>query len=182
MGSSTRPSRSCVSAVLLAAAVVGAAVLSASTSRVRLILTLVVPWVAAGLSFDDSSTSAATLALLIAGAVYAWAVSLIWPEREEHGRADASPPGARVMLEYGIRLGLAAAIAYWVTRSLELDHVGWAPAACLLVARPEHDFLQSRGIARVLAVITGAAAAAVVVHQRSGSYSLCRLGTSGAHC
>jgi len=31
----------------------------------------------------------------------------------------------------------------------ELDHPGWAPAACLLVARPQLDLLQSRGIGRV---------------------------------
>jgi uncharacterized membrane protein YccC len=66
-------------------------------------------------------------------------------------------------LGYGLRLGAAAAIAYLITGTLGYDHPGWAPAACLLVARPELDLLQSRGITRVVAVIVGAIAAGLVV-------------------
>jgi len=67
------------------------------------------------------------------------------------------------MVGYGIRLGLAAALAYLVAVALDLDHAGWAPAACLLVARPQVDLLESRGVGRVAAVSVGALAAGFVV-------------------
>jgi uncharacterized membrane protein YccC len=67
------------------------------------------------------------------------------------------------MLDYGIRLGLAAALASLVAVGLDLDHAGWAAAACLLVARPQVDLLRSRGVGRVLAVCVGALVAAGVL-------------------
>jgi uncharacterized membrane protein YccC len=67
------------------------------------------------------------------------------------------------MLGYGLRLGVASALAYLVAALLDLDHAGWAAAACLLVARPQVDLLKSRGLGRVLAVTIGALAAVLVL-------------------
>jgi uncharacterized membrane protein YccC len=67
------------------------------------------------------------------------------------------------MLDYGIRMGVAAAVVYLIAAGLGLDHPGWAPAACLLVARPQLDLLQSRGVGRVLSVAVGAVAGALLV-------------------
>jgi hypothetical protein len=152
-----------VTAVLLLLAVAGAAVLSSVAPRGQLILSLGVPLVAAGLSYDDFAKSAGAALLLVAGSAYAWLVSLAWPEREAPARPDRALPGHRVMLDYGIRLGLAAALAYLVAVGLDLDHAGWAAAACLLVARPQVDLLRSRGVGRVLAVCVGALVAAGVL-------------------
>lgn len=68
------------------------------------------------------------------------------------------------MAWYGLRLGLAAAIAHLTAVASGLDHPGWAPAACLLVARPQLDLLQSRGVGRVVSVLVGASFAGVVLH------------------
>jgi uncharacterized membrane protein YccC len=74
------------------------------------------------------------------------------------------------MLDYGIRMGVAAAIVYAIAAGLDLDHPGWAPAACLLVARPQLDLLQSRGVGRVLSVTVGALAAALLLLADPANY------------
>jgi uncharacterized membrane protein YccC len=66
------------------------------------------------------------------------------------------------MLGYGLRMGAAAALAYLAAALLQLDHPGWAPAACLLVARPQVDLLQTRGRA-ASSVTAGALAGAVLL-------------------
>jgi hypothetical protein len=147
-------------AVLLVAAVVGAALLASIVPAGRLVLSLCVPLVAAGLSYTDYRSSAATFLLMSLGAAYAWLVALLWPVRSATERPSDPLPPRRAMLDYGLRMGIAAAIVYAVALSLELDHPGWAPAACLLVARPQLDLLQSRGIGRLISVIVGAVAAA----------------------
>src|SRR5262249_28732257 len=116
-----------------------------------------------GLSFDDVSTAAEACLLLVAGSTYAWLVSLLWPERDAAARAASPAPDRRSMLGYGLLLGVAAAIGYLIASGLELDHPGWAPAACLLVARPQLDLMQLRGVGRVVAVLVGATAAALVL-------------------
>src|SRR5262249_28719304 len=52
------------------------------------------------------------------------------------------------------------------------DHPGWAPGACLLVARPQLDLLQSRGIGRVLSVTAGAVAAAILLRTDPSNFVL----------
>jgi uncharacterized membrane protein YccC len=67
------------------------------------------------------------------------------------------------MVDYGVRMGLGAALVYLLAASLGLDHPGWAPAACLLVARPQLDLLRSRGVGRVVSVTVGALAAVLLL-------------------
>ena len=151
-------------ALLLIATVLGAALLASTAPAGRLVLTVCAPLVGAGLSYDDWATSASTLLLLVAGAVYAWLVALLWPTHAAPERPSPPLPARAAMIDYGLRLGVAAAIVYVISAGLGLDHPGWAPAACLLVARPQLDLLQSRGVARVLSVIMGALAAGLLLH------------------
>jgi uncharacterized membrane protein YccC len=73
------------------------------------------------------------------------------------------------MLRYGLSLGVGAAIAYLIAVTLQVDHPGWAPAACLLVARPAAGLLKTRAVGRIIAVTVGAfVAAALVAAQLSG--------------
>lgn len=169
-------------ALLLAATVVAAAYLTTRVRAAQVLLVLGAPLVAAGLSYDDYASSFSTFLLLSLGAAYAWLVSLAWPEREAVARPEAHLPLRRPMLDYGIRMGTAAGIAYLVTSGLGLDHPGWAPAACLLVARPQLDLLQSRGVGRVLAVIVGATAAALTLQADpvNALYALAALTILGA--
>lgn len=146
-------------AVLLAAAVVAAALTASMAPAGRIVLSLCAPLIAVGLSSSDYASSFATFALLTAGAAFAWLVALWWPDRAAPERPQTPLPPRRQMLGYGARMGVAAAITYVIAASLRLDHPGWAPAACLLVARPQLDLLQRRGVGRVLSVIVGALAA-----------------------
>jgi hypothetical protein len=148
-------------AIALGVLVVVAAAATRVVPSARIILTLGVPLLAAGLSYDDLATSALAFVLLSVGAAYAWLVALVLPPRDAEHRA--APP-APATLGYGIRLGAAAAIAYVITGTLGVDHPGWAPAACLLVARPQLDLLQTRGVSRVAAVFIGATAAGLAVN------------------
>jgi hypothetical protein len=106
--------------------------------------------IGAGLSYDDYAASASAFLLLTIGAAYAWLVSLFWPQRDAPPRPPPDRPPLRAMVWYGTRIGIAATIGYAAASALDLDHLGWAPAACLLVARPQLDLLQSRGVGRVL--------------------------------
>ncbi|MGD9527015.1 FUSC family protein [Pseudonocardia sp.] len=156
--------------VLLGAAVVGAALLACVLPAGRLVLVLCAPLVGAGLSYTDYASSAASFLLLSAGAAYAWLVALLWPPGSAPERKQAPLPSRPAMLDYGIRMGVAAAIVYAIAASLDLDHPGWAPAACLLVARPQLDLLQSRGVGRVLSVAVGAGAAALLLWADPADY------------
>lgn len=150
-------------ALALAAAVVGAAVLASSSAFGVVVLSLCAPLVAAGLSFTEYAASAQTFLLLSLGAAYAWLVSLFWPTGASAPRPPRALPPRSAMIGYGIRMGAAAAIGYLIASWLSLDHPGWAPAACLLVARPQLDLLQSRGVGRLLSVVAGAAAASLLL-------------------
>ncbi len=150
-------------AVLLAATVAAAALTASMASAGRVVLALCAPMVGVGLSYGDYAESIATFALLTAGAAFAWVVALCWPERAAPERPQTPLPPRHAMLGYGARMGVAAALTYAIAASLGLDHPGWAPAACLLVARPQLDLLQQRGVARVLSVTVGALAAVLLL-------------------
>lgn len=138
----------------------------------RLALVLALPLVGVGLSFEGDLRNALGLAVIMTvGAVYAWAVSLIWPERRAPlPTAEGATPGHG----YGLRLGLAGGTAAALGFVLELDHLGWPCAAALLVMRPSSEMTQLRSLGRVASVIVGAATAVAFVEQapRAVGYAL----------
>ena len=150
-------------AVLLVGAVVGAALVASVLPSGRLVLTLCAPLVAAGMSYSDLSTALGSFLLLSAGAAYAFVVSLLWPPRVAPVRATLPLPGRAEMLRYGFRIGSAAGIAFLIAAGLRYDHPGWAPAACLLVARPQVDLLRLRGLGRIVSVAVGALVAELAI-------------------
>ena len=123
-----------------------------------LAMNLGLPMVAIGFSFrDDPSAAFAAAGLMVAGSVYGFVVSLLWPE---HPSATASAPAAALpTLDYGIRLGLAGATAAAIGFALDLDHVGWPCGAALLVMRPFEDMQRLRSAGRLASVALGAATA-----------------------
>lgn len=137
---------------------VGTAALAAR-SRIGLIaMTLSLPMVGIGLSYDGLSEAAAVSGLIVAGSVGAFLISMLWPARAPASEARApAPPGPT--LGYGVRLGAAGATAAAIGFPLDFDHVGWACAAALLVMRPAAEMQQLRSAGRVLAVAAGALAA-----------------------
>jgi len=140
----------------------GAAVLSARVRIGSLLTMLAVPMVGAGLSFEGDVAAALELAGLMAlGAVYGWLLCLCWPDQEAEVQA-AALPGRATMIEYGVRFGLAGATCAGLGYVLDLDHKGWATAACLLVMRPSSEMTRLRGVGRALSVTVGALAASVL--------------------
>ncbi len=145
---------------------VGAAQLAARRPFGIYVMSLCVPLVGAGLSYDDVGTAAALSLTFVTGAAYSWLVSLLWPETTPP--AAGSPPARgpavqAAMLDYGIRLGLAGAVCAAIGFALDLEHVGWAVTAALLVMRPTPELQRLRSIGRVASVTIGAVAAIAVV-------------------
>ena len=126
---------------------IGATWLAARTPVGQLALFFSLPMIGIGLSFTAGKAGEVAL-LMIAGSLYACAVSMLWPERPPP-RARAGPTAMpEATLNYGIRLGLAGAVAAAIGFILDLDHVGWACAAALLVMRPVAEMQRLRSVGR----------------------------------
>ncbi|PBC45896.1 FUSC family protein [Rhodococcus sp. ACS1] len=144
---------------------VGAAALARTTvakrrNLGRVLSTLSVPLVGVGLSYDDPATAVGLAVLMIGGSVFAYVVSLLLPE---HAAVAPVRPGTAITLGYGVRLGAAGATAAAIGFTLDLDHVGWACAAALLVMRPDTDEQVTRMAGRIASMLIGGTAAVLVV-------------------
>ena len=126
-------------------------------------LTLLLPLVGIGFSFSDVGTAAGLAVVIALGAGYAFVVSLLWPAAEAGPAAAFSPPPRALMVRFGYLAGTAGAICAAVGFALDLEHVGWATGAALLVMRPAARLQESRSIGRVVDVVVGAALAIVLV-------------------
>lgn len=163
---------------------VGVAVQSAGHRLGRLALVLSLPMVAVGLSYRDLGEAAGLALLMVLGSCAAFVISQLWPVRDAE---SAAPSPQRSMLGYGVRLGLAASTSAAIGFALDLDHVGWACAATLLVMRPSRELQEVRSVGRVLAVAAGALAAGVVatVAPEHAVYAVatvgCLAGASATH-
>ena len=141
----------------------GTAVLCAHVRIGALLMMLAVPMVGAGLSFNgDVGRAVEAAGVIVVGAVFGWLLCLCWPEGEAKNQAQARLPGQAAMVEYGVRLGLAGALCTGLGFGLDLDHKGWATAACLLVMRPTAEMIRLRSAGRVISVTAGALAASLL--------------------
>ena len=148
--------------VVIAALGVGAAALAARFRLGTIAMTLCLPMFGVGLSYSDVGKAAGLAGLMVLGSAFACLVSMLWPERPV--RRNPPPPAAKPTLGYGVRLGAAGATAAAIGFIADLEHVGWACAAALLVMRPSADMQRLRSAGRILAVATGALAGAALVH------------------
>jgi hypothetical protein len=131
---------------------------SVAASRVRagaLALRLAVPLMGMGLSFEVGSVLPVVGVMALSG-LYAWLVSLLWPERPtpSPGSRPGSLPRSQAVT-YGVLLGLAAATAALIGFGFDLDHKGWVVGATLLVMRPITGDLVARGLGRAGSVFVG---------------------------
>ena len=137
---------------------VAAAMSAPSGKPGQLALGLCVPLIGIGLSYQDLRQAVGIALLMVLGSVYAFLVSLAWPARLAADPHTPPTPTGRQMLGYGVRLGLAGSLAAAIGFGLDLDHVGWACGAALMVMRPVPEMLRMRGVDRVGSVLIGAAA------------------------
>ena len=136
-----------------------AAHLSVSRPPVLLTLTLALPLMAVGFSYPGISDAAPLAGALCLGAAYATAVSMLWPQRPSETTAPPPVLPRQAVLRYGYAAGAAGAVCAAVGFALDLEHVGWAPAAALLVMRPAPALQRLRSVDRVVDVVLGALAA-----------------------
>jgi hypothetical protein len=169
--------------VLAVAAVGPGAALLAGRSRLgQIAMTLSLPMVGVGLSYPGVEKGAELGGLIVAGSVYACLVSMLWPDRPAPARPSRGPADTAPTLDYGVRLGAAGATAAAIGFLLDLEHVGWACAATLLVMRPAAEMQRLRSIGRVISVAIGALVAIALVHLAppAGIYALAGLATTAA--
>ncbi len=81
---------------------VAAALISTRSAIGPVVLNMLVAMVGIGLSFD-AQNGAALMGLIIAGSVFPWCVSLLWPERPP-ASSPPVPVASTSRLDYGIRL------------------------------------------------------------------------------
>ena len=92
--------------------------------------------------------------------MFSYLVSMLYHESSGAGSGQRPPLlSSELAVRYGVRLGLAAAVATAVGIAIHTDHVGWAPAAALFVMRPTEEMQELRSIGRIVSVLLGALAA-----------------------
>lgn len=140
---------------------IGAAVLAARARLGQIAMTLSLPMAGIGLSYPGLGQAAGLAGLMVLGSIFGCVVSMFWPERTPAQAATAAAP--KPTLGYGVRLGAAGATAAAIGFLLDLEHVGWACAAALLVMRPTAEMQRLRSVGRIIAVAIGALAAIALV-------------------
>jgi hypothetical protein len=142
--------------VAIAGLGIGSALLAARVRFGQVAMTLSLPMVGVGLSYPDLGKAAGLAGLMVLGSIFACVASMFWPERTPAQAPAAAPTPT---LGYGVRLGAAGATAAAIGFLLDLEHVGWACAAALLVMRPAAEMQRLRSVGRIVAVAIGALAA-----------------------
>jgi uncharacterized membrane protein YccC len=95
---------------------------------------------------------------------YGLMISLLWPQGPVVELSGVfSPPPRAMMIRFGYLAGSSAAICAAIGFALDLEHVGWATGAALLVMRPAPRLQQDRSVARIIDVLVGAALAIALV-------------------
>ena len=127
-------------------------------------LLLCLPLMAVGFSYPGVQHVGEVALDILAGTVWATLVALAWPatdgDRAPTVRAHPDPSRIRA---YGWVAGVAGAICAAVGFVAGLEHVGWAPAAALLVMRPDPPAQSMRSWDRLGDVVLGAGVAICVV-------------------
>lgn len=149
--------------VVIFALAVGAVRLARGARGARLgglMTVLVVPMVGIGLSYDDVATAVGLTALFTAGSTVVWLLALLVPSTPGAQRPRPPVPPAG----YGYLLGAVGVVTAGIGFALDLDHVGWACAAALLVMRPDPQLQWWRTAGRFVSVVVGAGLATTLVY------------------
>ncbi|MFZ1440652.1 MAG: FUSC family protein [Candidatus Microthrix subdominans] len=125
-------------------------------------LSVILPLTAVGLTYDGIGNSAKVAGLMILGAIgsYVWAMVLPEYEGEVPQQPQMTPAEAN---HYGLVLGVAGAVSTLVAFTLDVSYVGWLVGSTLLVIRPTWDLLSARGLGRMVSVLVGGTAAALLL-------------------
>jgi hypothetical protein len=155
-----------VAGLFLAGGVLGYAVVALRRPGLMIGLLLCLPLMAIGFSLPGTEEVGLLGLDMLAGTAWTVLVLLVWPVNATapiaSPRAGRTPPTS-YLITYGWVAGLAGASCAAIGFAADLDHVGWAPAAALLVMRPDPPVQGMRSLARLADVVIGAMAAIVLV-------------------
>ena len=143
----------------------GAALLATRKALGYAVLTICLPLAGTGLTYEGLDESAGVFALFILGSAIAFAGALCFPEY--HDPAPVEPPLLTIAAArgYGVRLGLAAAVATAIGFASGAEHTGWIVISTLIVMRPTDDMMKLRSAGRAISVFIGAIVAAWLLNQ-----------------
>ena len=157
--------------LVLAGGGLGHAVVRLRRPVAMLGLMLCLPLFAVGFSYPGTETVGEFAGDILLGTAWAVLVALLWPtpgatsapREEDVPTAGPGIPPAGVMIPYGWTAGLVGGACAAIGFAADLEHVGWAPAAALLVMRPSPPAQQLRSVDRLADVALGAAVAVGLV-------------------
>ncbi|SOD72478.1 fusaric acid resistance family protein [Jatrophihabitans sp. GAS493] len=150
----------------------GACWLGARRPLGQLGIALCVPIAGVGLSYSDLASAVRTGLLLAGGSVIAYLWSLALPEYPRPLRSPRALMSADQARDYGVRLGLAGAVAAGVGFALGTEHVGWIAGATLFVMRPSREMQRLRSVGRAASVLVGASVAAWTLSLHPGHLAI----------
>lgn len=147
----------------LAGGVLGHVVAARRSPVSMLGLVICLPLFAVGFSYPGTEEVAWLALDLLIGTAWSVLVALLWPEHEAPlaPRAPVAPPV--LLVTYGWVVGVTGATCAAIGFAASLEHVGWAPAAALLVMRPDPPTQRMRSVDRLGDVVVGALAATALV-------------------
>jgi len=152
-----------VAGIVLAGGLLGAAAAARTRPGTLMALFLCLPLMAVGFSYPGTEKVAGLAVDMLVGTAWAVLVGLVWPTRAALAGGAAAPPPPWLLVRYGWVAGAAAALCAAIGFAADLEHVGWAPAAALLVMRPSAPIQRMRSLDRLGDVVLGAGAAVVLV-------------------
>lgn len=153
--------------LLLAGGAAGHLVARARRPEAMVVLVLCLPLFAVGFSYPGTAAVAPLALDILLGTVWAVLVAVAWPARTPAGSTGPAPhpagPGRAHLVPYGWAAGAVGAVCAAIGFAAGFEHVGWPPAAALLVMRPAAAAQRMRSVDRLLDVVAGALAAILLV-------------------
>ncbi|HET6939115.1 MAG TPA: FUSC family protein [Nocardioides sp.] len=149
--------------IVLAGGLLGKAAAARTGPGTLMALFLCLPLMAVGFSYPGTEKVVGLAADLLAGTAWAVLVGLAWPAHTAPAERTATLPPPWLLVPYGWVAGAVGATCAAIGFAADLEHVGWAPAAALLVMRPSAPVQRMRSLHRVGDVVLGAGAAVLLV-------------------
>lgn len=125
-----------------------------------LALSVIMPLTAIGLTYTGIGESAKIALLMALGSIGSFAWAMILPEYK--AKVEPKPQLSKeAAKQYGLVLGVAAAVSTVVGFAIDTQFVGWLVGSTLLVMRPDMEALSLRAVGRTISVFVGALFAAL---------------------
>ncbi len=127
-----------------------------------LALSVIMPLTAIGLTYVGIGESAKIAGLFALSSIGSYIWALVLPEYKGKivRKGWLTKDQAK---QYGLTLGIAAAVSTAVGFALDVQFVGWLVGSTLLVMRPNWDALKLRSAGRAISVFVGATSSALLL-------------------